>query len=86
MRSAASPSITGRIGWLPGLEREARSFQARAQSFRVGVQASLAKPLPACTSSSALPAASTIGGGTALEKRYGRERCRNIRTISLRRR
>ena len=81
MATAASPSITGRIGVGPGLtvnpaaSSPARSFFVFAFSF---VRSS---PAVSTRSSAFIPAA-TSAGGTEFENRYGRERFRSQSTIS----
>ena len=67
--------MTGKMGWLPGLiVNPADSSPPR---IRAALAWSLSRSsLDFSTSSSAFSAAMTMGGGRALENRYGRDRCR----------
>ena len=67
-----------------GLDREAGLFQGWHAACRALPCSRSRRSLPAAISSSAFSAAFEITGGKALEKRYGRERCRRNSTTSAR--
>ena len=81
--SAASPNITGQIGCSPGRTSKPSSCHPVRNSAVLRRSCSRCSPLPATRSSAASDPATTLGA-TALENRYGRDRCRSSSTISAR--
>ena len=82
---AASPTITGTIGWLAGQDVEAEPRSSAPGSGAVFVPQALAQLAGALDQVERRQGWRTAtGGGMLLEKRYGRERWRSSSTISRR--
>src|ERR1700756_3009039 len=81
--SAASPNITGQIGCSPGRTSKPSCVMRPRNSSVLRRSSSRCSPLPATRSSATSDPATTLGA-TALENRYGRDRCRSSSTISAR--
>ena len=81
--SAASPSMMGTMGCIPGRMLKPSLVKPSRKNFVLASSLSR-RAVDSDSSSSTLSDAATIGGATELEKRYGRDRWRSRSMISFR--
>ena len=81
--SAASPSMMGTMGCIPGRMLKPSLVKPSRKNFVLASSLSR-RAVDSDSSSSTLSEAATIGGATELEKRYGRDRWRSKSMISFR--